>query len=493
MARLPVPGSDDGTWGDILNDFLSQSHHPDGTLQDTAIPDGSVTPIKLSQSYLPASLKGAPNGIATLDASGTVPASQLPPAGSTPDATATSTGVIQLAGDLGGTATTPTVPALANKYVKPAGGIPEADLDSAVQTKLSSSATDATVVHLAGAETITGAKDFTGGITVNGTNVVVGTDMRLTDQRVPTDNSVTDAKVSATASIAQSKIAGLTADLASKASTTHAHTITDTTGLQATLDAKVDDSEKGSANGVATLDATGKVPSSQLPAGAAPADATTSAKGVIQLAGDLAGTAAAPTVPGLGGKASAGANSDITSLSGLTTALSIGQGGTGSSTRQGAINALTDASGATTNQVLTRDASGNAVFAPVPVTAPSGSGVTFPSLDYTTTSIAAGTAASFNIPWPSASAAVLIRHIRFEPSDPSAVFDLKILRQNDYTPAGLTANLAFYATQIKGKFMREFLWDYEDEDVTSQLHVWINNTGSYATTVRILLNNRVIQ
>lgn len=115
MARLPVPGSDDGTWGDILNDFLSQSHNPDGTLQGTAIPDGSVTPAKLSQPYLPTSQKGAANGLATLDATGKVPAAQLPPAGSTPDATTTSKGVVQLAGDLGGTADAPTVPGLAGK------------------------------------------------------------------------------------------------------------------------------------------------------------------------------------------------------------------------------------------------------------------------------------------------------------------------------------------------------------------------------------------
>lgn len=36
--------------------------------------------------------------------------------------------------------------------------------------------------------------------------------------------------------------------------------------IQASLDAKVDDSEKGAANGVATLDANSKIPSSQLPA-----------------------------------------------------------------------------------------------------------------------------------------------------------------------------------------------------------------------------------
>ncbi len=32
-SRLPTPGSDDGTWGDILNDFLSQAHNTDGSLK----------------------------------------------------------------------------------------------------------------------------------------------------------------------------------------------------------------------------------------------------------------------------------------------------------------------------------------------------------------------------------------------------------------------------------------------------------------------------
>jgi hypothetical protein len=33
MARLPQPGGDAGSWGDILNDFLSQEHNVDGTLK----------------------------------------------------------------------------------------------------------------------------------------------------------------------------------------------------------------------------------------------------------------------------------------------------------------------------------------------------------------------------------------------------------------------------------------------------------------------------
>lgn len=41
MSRLPIPGSDDGTWGDILNDFLNQEHNPDGTQKD--IPQSKIT------------------------------------------------------------------------------------------------------------------------------------------------------------------------------------------------------------------------------------------------------------------------------------------------------------------------------------------------------------------------------------------------------------------------------------------------------------------
>ncbi|MGH7196402.1 MAG: SGNH/GDSL hydrolase family protein [Candidatus Saccharimonadales bacterium] len=39
-ARLPVPGSDDGTWGTILNEFLEAEHNADGTLKIRS--DGTV-------------------------------------------------------------------------------------------------------------------------------------------------------------------------------------------------------------------------------------------------------------------------------------------------------------------------------------------------------------------------------------------------------------------------------------------------------------------
>ncbi len=53
MPRLPQPGADAGSWGDILNDFLAQAHNSDGTLKSgsvstAALPDATVTEQKLS-------------------------------------------------------------------------------------------------------------------------------------------------------------------------------------------------------------------------------------------------------------------------------------------------------------------------------------------------------------------------------------------------------------------------------------------------------------
>jgi hypothetical protein len=172
---LPTPGQDGGSWGDILNDFLSQEHNPDGSLK---IKYNGILAAKEATSN-----KGAANGYAPLDANSKVPAANLPAGTVTPDADGSTKGIVRLAGDLAGTADNPTVPGLAAK------------------------ADDTGVVHKAGIETITGAKNFTGGATINGTNIVVTSDTRLTDQRTPSDSSVTDAKVAAGAAIAESKLA----------------------------------------------------------------------------------------------------------------------------------------------------------------------------------------------------------------------------------------------------------------------------------------------
>jgi collagen type VII alpha len=54
-ARLPVPGQDDNTWGDILNDFLLTEHNANGTLKIRT--DGTVAP--LSSGKVPLSNLGS--------------------------------------------------------------------------------------------------------------------------------------------------------------------------------------------------------------------------------------------------------------------------------------------------------------------------------------------------------------------------------------------------------------------------------------------------
>ena len=114
MARLPQPGGDSGQWGDVLNDYLSVTLKADGTLQPNvvtgiALQNNSVSTEKLATTAPPVSGQ-------TLTYNGSQLAWATPSGGSTvSDATASAKGIIQLTGDLSGTATSPTVPGLSLK------------------------------------------------------------------------------------------------------------------------------------------------------------------------------------------------------------------------------------------------------------------------------------------------------------------------------------------------------------------------------------------
>ncbi|HJP96526.1 MAG TPA: hypothetical protein VJ843_04090 [Candidatus Saccharimonadales bacterium] len=124
MARLPTLGSDDGVWGQVLNDFLGVSHNSDGTLLPSAVTNAGAA---ADSAVVHNSGSETVAGTKTFSASPVVP---VPTLGSqaanktyvdsvasagAPDATTSTKGILQLAGDLGGTATAPTVPGLANK------------------------------------------------------------------------------------------------------------------------------------------------------------------------------------------------------------------------------------------------------------------------------------------------------------------------------------------------------------------------------------------
>ncbi len=124
MARLPVPGGDDGSWGAILNDFLTQSHNADGSIKPAAMAQAGA-----AQDSNVVKLSGAQtvNGAKTFTASPLVPTPTSNQqaankayvdgvaAAGAPDATSGVKGVVRLTGDLGGTADSPTVPGLADK------------------------------------------------------------------------------------------------------------------------------------------------------------------------------------------------------------------------------------------------------------------------------------------------------------------------------------------------------------------------------------------
>lgn len=226
MPRLPTPGSDSGTWGDILNDFLSVEH--DSASGKLKTGGGSTL-----AGYQPVSAKGQPGGYAALDSNGQVPSAAIPAQGSTPDATSSTKGVVRLTGHLGGTADSPTVPGLADKEstankgqangyapLDGTGKVPTANLPSA--TAVSDATTSSKgIVQLAGDLAGTAAAPTVG------------------------SGVITNAKIATNAAIARTKL-----DTSTQNSLTAA-------------DNAVATSQLGVNSGVATLDSGGKVTSSQ--------------------------------------------------------------------------------------------------------------------------------------------------------------------------------------------------------------------------------------
>lgn len=52
MARLPIPGGDNGNWGSILNEYLSQSLKADGTLKDDSVSSAQISDNAITETLL---------------------------------------------------------------------------------------------------------------------------------------------------------------------------------------------------------------------------------------------------------------------------------------------------------------------------------------------------------------------------------------------------------------------------------------------------------
>ncbi|HVW22984.1 MAG TPA: hypothetical protein VHB51_00650 [Candidatus Saccharimonadales bacterium] len=121
MTRLPQPGGDNNIWGDLLNDFLNVEHNSDGTLKNVARPADLIPKLDKSGGTMTGSLTLAGDPSSALQAATKQYVDGVAVSGA-PDATTTTKGIVQLAGDLAGTAAAPTVPGLSGKEPTIAAG-----------------------------------------------------------------------------------------------------------------------------------------------------------------------------------------------------------------------------------------------------------------------------------------------------------------------------------------------------------------------------------
>jgi hypothetical protein len=220
-AQLPTPGGDNGTWGSILNTFLGVAHNNDGSLLASAVQNaGAITKVN-GQTPSGGAITLAPSDISALPtttklsnltdtaAAASAANNQVLSYNSTSSqwipATVTSTtvnnatssipGLIQLDGDLGGSATSPSVTKLNGTTIS---GTP--NTGQVLTATSGSAAMWQTVASGSGSSTLSGDSDVS--ITSPSSNQVLS-------------YNIATSKWNNT-SLVESNVANLTADLAAK-------------------------------------------------------------------------------------------------------------------------------------------------------------------------------------------------------------------------------------------------------------------------------------
>lgn len=195
MARLPQPGGDQGNWGTILNDFLTQSLDADGSIKAgvvdaSAIADGTISELKLDSAAQAKLNSGGTAGVVSVN---------------------TRSGAVTLtAADVG----------LAN-----ANNTSDANKPISIATQAALDGKEATISAGTTSQYYRGDKSWQ---TLDKTSVGLANVDNTTDVNKPI-SSATQAALDAKADLS-----ALTSGLAGKANASHTHTSADITDLAET-------------------------------------------------------------------------------------------------------------------------------------------------------------------------------------------------------------------------------------------------------------------